>query len=129
MSLFFCLLLRFLSLFLVFISDVLGCASVFFVILLGVHWALWIYGLTTFINFSKYLASISSNVSFAPFFLFPPSGTSVVHILDNLILSHRYSAISSFFLNYFSSLCSHWVVSIICFCLNLFFLLLCLICC
>lgn len=40
MSLFFCLLLRFLSLFLVFISDVLGCASVFFVIFLGVHWAL-----------------------------------------------------------------------------------------
>ena len=42
--------------------DVLRCALVF-VIFLRVHWALWICGLMSFINFRKYLAIISSYVS------------------------------------------------------------------
>lgn len=95
---FFCLLLRFLSLFLFFSQfdcEMLRCASFFCMVLPVIHRALWVYGLTYFINFRKYLAVIFSNVSFAPFFLFSP-GTSNVHIPDNLLLNHRSSVLFVF---------------------------------
>lgn len=38
-------------------------------ILLGVYWASWIFSLVPVINFGKYSAIITSNVSFVPFFL------------------------------------------------------------
>ena len=70
-----------------------------------------------FNNFGKFLAITSSNIFSSPLSLFSSSGTPIIHVLQCLLLSHRYQMPFVFFW------CFHIDYVLTCFPVHLFFLL------
>lgn len=88
------LLLRFFFLSLVFNSvttmcpDVVFCCCYLVFILLGVHWASWIYRLMSFNRFGKFSPAVSLDITSVPFFSPLFSETPMTHKLNTFTIFH-----------------------------------------
>ena len=71
-------------------------------ILLGIHCISWKYRLMFFLKLGKFSAIISSNILFRPLSRSSSSETSIIHMLADLMVSHRSLRPCSFAFIHFS---------------------------
>ena len=80
-------------------SLIMVCLGVdlFEFILLGFHWASWIFNLMLFIKFVKFSAIISSNILSFHFYLSFTFETPIMYMLICMMVSHSSLRLCSFF--------------------------------
>lgn len=86
--------------------------NLFELILLGIYQTSWVCRLIVSIKFRNFLAIMSSNIPSTPFSLYSPSGSSIMHEMVCLMLSHRFPRCSSFLFILFSFCSSDEIISI-----------------